>query len=277
MLWKRSGSTQKAGSNTAARRFGSCSGSAFSAALLAATLFSPGPSSAEQPPPITFYKKVSFIMNVEYSSLSTDLDLPRDLRMHRTHTDDDFLEGDPGETNLDRMELDTTEIGAGLAVRPEFRNIAIIGQLVAKLPTRLDARLERQQDNDPRPPSTASYIYTKIEDVRMMLALRLGLGGAVLLSKQDWWLEVRGLCDVGRTRMRFDKGWTRYGQDEFETRSEADAWYFSPKIKAAVGTRRWLISIGYGYAQMTFHHADSRIVNHTGKGSELSFGIAHKR
>lgn len=237
-----------------------------------------GVSRAEEPVPISFYKKYNFLVDVGYSRLSTDLNLPRDLRIHRNHADDvEILSGYAGDTDLDRLQMDMMEIAAGIAVRPEFLNIALISQLVAKWPVRLDARLERQQENDPRPPSNASYIYTKAEDARMLLALRLGLGGAVLLSDHDWWLEIRGLVDVGKTRLNFEKGWTRNGADEFETRSEADGWFFSPNISVGVGTRKWLLKLGGGYAQIAFNHSDTRMVNHTGKGFELHFGFTHKR
>lgn len=246
-------------------------------AVFAAALSMAGTAGAQEPP-VSFYDRNNLLVEIGHAQLRTSLALPRDLRIHRDHVEDTLPPGDPGQTDLDHLEIDTLELAVGFAHRPEFLNLALIGQAVASLPTRLEARLERQQANDSRPPATASYIYTEAKNAGPRLALRLGLGGAILLSDQDWWLELRGVVDLGRTTLAFEKGWTRGGADEFETRSRASALYVSPGLRASVGTRRWLVTLGASAAQLTFHHRDdTRLIDHTARGREWTFGFTYKR
>jgi len=225
------------------------------------------------PEPPLFYKKVGFNFSLGYSRLSMDPNLPRDLQIHVNHPDDEFLTGSPGNTDLDYIQLDSLELEIGPSFRLGKRNMALFALYVAKIPFSKVGREERQQENDLRPPSEGSYIYTKLVDAKIGHIFRSGLGLAFPISEnQNFWLEIRCLFDVGKWDMDFDKGWTRYGRDESEWNSEASGFFFSPKGKISLSMDRWSIFFSVGSAQISFDHPHPNLETHRGKGYEISLG-----
>lgn len=226
---------------------------------------------ATEPP--LFYKKVGFNFSLGYSRLSMDPNPPRDFQIHANHPDDEFLTGSPGSTDLDYIQLDSLELEIGPSFRLGKRNMALFALYVAKIPFSKVGREERQQENDPRPPSEGSYIYTKLADANIGHIFRSGLGVAFRISEyQNFWLEIRCLFDVGKWDMDFDKGWSRYGRDESEWRSEASGFFFSPKGKISLSMDRWSIFFSVGSAQISFDHPHPNLEAHRGKGYEISLG-----
>jgi len=225
------------------------------------------------PGPRLFYKKVGFNFSLGYSRLSMDPNLPRDLQIHDNHPDDELLTGSPGNTDLDDIQLNSLELEIGPSFRLGKSNMALFAFYVVKIPFSKVGRDERQQENDPRPPSGGSYIYTKLADASIGHIFRSGLGAAFCISEyQNFWLEIRCLFDVGKWDMDFDKGWTRYGRDESEWRSEASGFFFSPIGKISLSTDRWSIFFSVGSAQISFNHPHPNLETHTGKGYEISLG-----
>ncbi len=92
--------------------------------------------------------------DAQYGHASLGVDLPRDLRIHANHPDDPFLPGDPGETPLDRVAVDNLQLEVGLRYALALRPVAFFLGYVAAIPFSQDGRSERQQANDPRPPSS---------------------------------------------------------------------------------------------------------------------------
>jgi len=225
------------------------------------------------PGPKLFYKKVGFNFSLGYSRLSMDPNLPRDLQIHANHPDDELLTGSPGNTDLDHIQFDSLELEIGSSFRLGKSNMALFAFYVAKIPFSKVGRDERQQENDPRPPSEGSYIYTKLGDTSIGHIFRSGLGATFCLSEyQEFWLEIQCLFDVGKWNMDFEKGWTRFGGDEAEWRSEASGFFFSPKGKISLSTGRWSIFFSAGIAQISFKHPHPNIETHAGRGYEISLG-----
>lgn len=220
-----------------------------------------------------FYKKMGFNFSLGYSRLSMDPNLPRDLQIHTNHPDDEFPAGSPGNTDLDYIQLDSLELEIGPSFRLGKRNMALFAFYVAKIPFSKVGRDERQQENDPRPPAGGSYIYTKLADTSIGHIFRSGLGAAFCISEyQGFWLEIQCLFDVGKWDMDFEKGWTRYGQDESEWSSKASGFFFSPKGKISLSTDRWSIFFSVGSAQISFDHSHPNLETHAGRGYEISLG-----
>ena len=223
-------------------------------------------------PPL-FYKKVGFNFSLGYSRLSMDPNPPRDFQIHANHPDDEFPEDSPGNTDLDYIQLDSLELEIGPSFRLGKRNMALFAFYVAKIPFSKMGRDERLQENDPRPPAYGSYIYTKLGDTSIAHIFRSGLGVAFSISEyQEFWLEIQCLFDVGKWDMDFEKGWTRFGRDEAEWRSEASGFFFSPKGKISLSTDRWSIFFSVGIAQISFKHPHPNIETHAGRGYEFSLG-----
>ncbi len=223
--------------------------------------------------PSLFYKKVDFSFSLGYSRLAMDPNPPRDFQIHANHPDDEFPTGSPGNTDLDYIQLDSLELEIGPSFRLGKSNMALFAFYVAKIPFSKVGRDERQQENDPRPPSEGSYIYTKLGDASIGHIFRSGLGAAFCMSEyQKFWLEIQCLFDVGKWDMDFEKGWTRFGRDEAEWRSEASGFFFSPKGKISLSTDRWSIFFSVGIAQISFKHPHPNIETHAGRGYEISLG-----
>lgn len=223
--------------------------------------------------PPFFYKKVGFNFSLGYSRLSMDPNPPRDFQIHANHPDDEFPTGSPGNTDLDYIQLDSLELEIGPSFRLGKSNMALFAFYVAKIPFSKVGRNERQQENDPRPPAEGSYIYTKLGDTSIGHIFRSGLGAAFCISEyQKFWLEIQCLFDVGKWDMDFEKGWTRFGRDEAEWRSEASGFFFSPKGKISLSTDRWSIFFSVGIAQISFKHPHPNIETHAGRGYEISLG-----
>ncbi len=223
--------------------------------------------------PKLFYKKVGFNFSLGYSRLSMDPNLPRDFQIHANHPDDEFPAGSPGNTDLDYIQLDSLELEIGPSFRLGKSNMALFAFYVAKIPFSKVGRDERKQENDPRPPAYASYIYTKLADTSIGHIFRSGLGAAFCISEyQDFWLEIQCLFDVGKWDMDFEKGWTRFGRDEPEWSSKGSGFFFSPKGKISLSTDRWSIFFSVGSAQISFDHSHPNLETHASRGYEISLG-----
>ena len=220
-----------------------------------------------------FYKKVGFNFSLGYSRLSMNPNLPRDFQIHANHPDDEFPTGSPGNTDLDRIQLDSLELEIGPSFRLGKSNMALFAFYVAKIPFSKVGRDERQQENDPRPPSEGSYIYTKLADTGIGHIFRSGLGAAFQISEySDSWLEIQCLFEVGKWDMDFEKGWTRFGRDEAEWRSEASGFFFSPKGKMSLSTDRWSIFFSLGSTQINFDHPHPHLETHACRVYEVALG-----
>jgi hypothetical protein len=223
--------------------------------------------------PDVLFDRVSLTAGFGYAPLSADVELPRDLRIHANHRDDTFLTGDPGETSLDRLGLNAIDFDLGLRYRLGYRNVAFLVHYTAKAPVGTSGRAERQQANDPRPPAEGSYVYTKLAKVHVGHVVGAGLALAVPVSSaQGFWLEFQGVVEIGRWNMDFEKGWTRFGQDEAEVVSAATGLYLLPRLGLSFGTRKWALFVTGGPARITLDHDVQRLANHTATGFEIKLG-----
>jgi hypothetical protein len=232
------------------------------------------PAVAFAQPERPLYPRVGLNVGVAYEHVSLDPDLPRDLINHETHPDDAaFLFGSPGTTDLERIDIDAVQMQIGIAYRLGFRNLAWTVSYAPEVPVAWDGREEQQQINDPRPPAMGSFIYTKLQDVGISHVITTGLGFAFRLSEgQDWWLETQGLVSVGRWDMTFEKGWSRFGQDQPAITSQATGIDLSPKFVVSLRTSGYGFDVGVSYRRLRFHHSATNLEDHTAQGLSFSLG-----
>lgn len=245
-------------------------GTRSTAALAALVIVAGVPQDADAQ---SFWQRVNFLFGAGYLRVSMDPELPRDLINHQSHPEDAFLTGSPGVTDLQEITVNAAEIETGLAYRPTDANFALIFEYVLKVDISSSGRLEKQQENDSRQPAMGSFIYSQLTDVKPGHALRTGAAGAWRLSeRRDLWLEVRGLVDIGRWDMTFEKGWSRHGSDQAAIISTASGFEVSPRARFAFVTDIWAFHATAAFTQIAFSHELVHLEPHDAAAFSIAFG-----
>jgi hypothetical protein len=240
---------------------------------IAALLWFPTPAVAQRDP-TTLYARTTMNLGAGFARNVFNPNLPRDLVNHQNHPDDAvFLTGSPGTTVLEEIHVNTVQIQVGVIHPLGYSNMGFLANYVAEVPISFDGRVEQQQANDPRPPGNGSFIYTMLADVGIGHLFSTGLSFATRISEgENIWLETQGLLVVGRSTMTFEKGWSRFGQDQAAISSEASGLELSPKLTIAIRNARVGADLGLAYRQIRFSHDAETLEDHTARGLSLSFG-----
>lgn len=217
-----------------------------------------------------------WLFNVEVSYLNLDPNLPRDLVMHNTHPDDRaFMSGSPGDTMLDKVEVTFLDLSLertwGIAKQSDHGWEWGIGYTL-KVPIDEKGRVEKQNENDPRPPTEGSFIYTEMAEINP--AHEVGV------SLRYWWAGSRRLISaitphlaVGYWQMAFEKGWDRFGRDEAELRSDAKGFGFAPGLNLSTGTKELRLTLHGAYRFIDLEYDTDALGNEVAQGWEVGAGI----
>ena len=190
------------------------------------------------------------------SYLWLDPNLPRDLTIHTTHVDDQtFMTGSPGETDLSEVSITFLNLSLGYVwpIDEQIKHGWNWGiAYVLKIPVSEDGREEIQNENDTRPSTSGSYIYTKINEVEPQHEIAVDLSYWRSTGKIRYALTPR--LTIGYWQLSFEKGWNRFGCDEIEHSSDAKGFSF---FAATRGVNRHIKSEVRRFRSVPFH--ESRI------------------
>ena len=206
-------------------------------------------------------------------------DLPRDLRIHTTHPDDQvFLSGSAGETDLDEVDITFLNLSLGHTWAIEGDRVQVNRgwkwgvSYVLKVPLEEDGREDIQNVNDFRPATEGSFIYTGITDVDVQHEIGVHI---------SYWRDTGSLryavtpgIFVGYWKMSFEKGWDRFGRDEPELSSEAKGISISPQIQASLGTPDMKVGIFLAYRAVDLEYDTTELGSSVAQAMEIgaSFG-----
>lgn len=206
------------------------------------------------------------------SYFSFDPSLPRDLVNHETHPDDlVFLTGSAGTTDLKTVNVTMANLSLQRAIGTKRRGMRYLVRYTFKYPASREGKLEAQNENDFRPATEGSFVYTKIDG--MNPAHELGAGVSFeRLSRSGLRYSLQPMIMVGYWKMKFEKGWDRFGKDETAFVAEGKGFSLSPQIALEVGTKRLRLSTFAGYRIMNLDYETDALGSETAKGWEA--GVA---
>lgn len=205
-----------------------------------------------------------------------DPNLPNDLNMHNTHPDDkSFLEGSAGVTELDTVKATFLDLSAkriwGIVKGTESGWQWGL-DYVLKIPVGQSGRAEKQNENDYRPATEGSFIYTSITDLQP--AHEVGV------SLHYWWVAGDELfctlipsLHIGYWQMSFEKGWDRFGKDEAEQSSGAKGVSISPQLGMSIGTREFKFAITGAYRFIDLKYDTSVLGSSTANGWDIGANV----
>ncbi len=209
------------------------------------------------------------------SYFQMDPSLPRDLTIHNTHVDDrPFMTGSPGDTDLSKVDMTFLNLSLGYIWPLESQ--VTYGwdwgvSYVLKIPLEEDGREEKQNENDPRPPTEGSFIYTTITDVQPQHEVGVNLS--------YWWASgelrysITPSVYIGYWQMAFEKGWDRFGQDQAEQASDAKGFSISPQIEVSIGTPSLKLAVSAAYRAIDLEYDTSALGSSVAQGIEIGGAV----
>ncbi|HBA85926.1 MAG TPA: hypothetical protein DCZ95_17725 [Verrucomicrobia bacterium] len=214
-------------------------------------------------------------MDAGMSYLQLDPHLPRDLTLHTTHLDDrPFMSGSPGQTDLCKVDVSFLNLLFGytwpLESQPQYGWSWGVAY-VLKVPIKEDGREEIQNENDIRPSTQGSFIYTKVSSVKPQHEVGINLNAWRTLGGLRYMLTPR--IYVGYWQLSFEKGWTRFGSDEMEQSSDAKGFGISPQIEGSVGTSAFKLGVFAAYRAMDLEYDTSVLGSSVAQGLEIGGAI----
>jgi hypothetical protein len=210
------------------------------------------------------------------SYFSFDPNLPNDLEMHNTHPDDrSFLSGSAGTTPLDEVNLTFLDLSLrrtwGIVKGPDDGWDWGLGY-VLKVPVGETGRSHRQNENDYRPATEGSFIYTELSDVSPAHEVECSLRYWWFANNEILW-AIEPAVSVGYWDMTFEKGWDRFGLDEAEQTSDAKGVSVSPQFGVSSGTRDLRLSVVAAYRFVNLEYDTDVLGNEVAQGWEVSGSV----
>jgi hypothetical protein len=216
-----------------------------------------------------------WFINAGISYIQLDPNLPRDLINHTTHPDDQsFMSGSPGSTDLKKVDITFLNLSFGyswpLETQIKYGKDWGIFYTV-KIPVEKNGTEEKQNQNDPRPPTEGSFIYTEITEVNVQ--------HEVGTNFMFWW-EINGLrytitprLNIGYWQMSFEKGWNRFGRHQAEQYSDAKGISISPQLEASIGTYKFKLGIFAAYRAINLEYNTAVLGNSMAQGLEIGASV----
>ncbi|NQT92029.1 MAG: hypothetical protein HQ559_04645 [Lentisphaerae bacterium] len=204
-----------------------------------------------------------------------DPSLPRDLTIHRTHPDDQaFMPGDPGETVLRRAGSVFLDLGVAGEWELDGGWAWGLGGTL-KLPFWVEGRKEIQCENDQRPPTQGSYIYTAITDMQPVPEIGVSIRHRCL-TRQGAGFSVVPSLRASYWHMTFEKGWNRFGKDEFEQSSDARGIGLSPSLAVSACVKRWEFTGLGAYRLLVLEYDTTVLGSSVAQGWEVGCSAARR-
>ena len=214
------------------------------------------------------------------SYFSMDPDLPRDLVTHSTHADDrSFMSGSPGDTKLDEVDMTFLNLEVGhtwpITTQLDYRWEWGVSY-VLKVPLSDDGRNEKQNENDTRPASEGSFIYTKLSDVSCQHEVGLKATYWQSIGSDKFRFSITPGLYLGYWQMVFDRGWNRFGHDQTEWKSDADGFSISPQIAFTIDTSNLNFTVFTGYRAISLDYDYDSMDSSGATGVELGASVGWK-
>ncbi|MCI5122661.1 MAG: hypothetical protein D3908_16040 [Candidatus Electrothrix sp. AUS4] len=222
----------------------------------------------------------TWYVNGGVSYFNMDPDLPRDLGIHSTHPDDrSFMSGSPGSTKLDDVDITffNLEIGHSWPVTIELSDNLMWGvSYVLKVPVSEDGREEKKNENDTRPATESSFIYTELSDVSCQHEVGIKVTWWQAVSNTDFQYSITPGLYLGYWQMAFAKGWDRFGRDQVEAESDAGGFSISPQIAFTLDTSNLNFTVFTGYRAISLDYDYDSMDSSSATGVELGASVGWK-
>ncbi|MCW5212284.1 hypothetical protein VU04_05180 [Desulfobulbus sp. TB] len=216
-----------------------------------------------------------WLLRAGVSYFQFDPNLPRDLTIHQTHPDDQsFLFGSAGETKLNEVDSIFLDFSAERTWSISDKWSWSLCYLL-KIPMDEEGREGVQNENDFRPSTEGSFIYSQVNNIDP--AHEFGVNFSYRwFSENEINFEFRPGFFLGYWKMDFEKGWDRFGVDETSLSSGADGFSFSPKIAFAVGTPDIKLDISGGYRVINLEYDTDIFGSSEADGWEIGLGVVYR-
>ncbi|MBI4918148.1 MAG: caspase family protein [Acidobacteria bacterium] len=200
--------------------------------------------------------------------------LPRDLKDHETHTlDQPFMSGSAGTTDLASVSV----IFLDLSVKREWEispDWSWGVQYTLKIPASASGRAEKQNENDNRPPTSGSFIYTEVSGFKPahevgVSLLRSWPSGPVTYS-------LGAGLQVSHWATSFEKGWHRGGADEKALAADASGWGFSPLAVGSISLSGIDLSLSAAYCAINLDYGTAALGSAVADGWEIGAAAAYR-
>jgi len=214
------------------------------------------------------------------SYFSMDPDLPRDLVTHSTHPDDrSFMSGSPGNTKLDEVDMTFLNIEVGhnwpIQTRAEYRWEWGLSY-VLKVPVSEDGREEKKNENDTRPATESSFIYTELSDVSCQHEVGIKATYWQAFGGNKLYFSITPGLYLGYWQMAFAKGWDRFGRDQAEAESDASGFSISPQIAFTIDTSNLNFTVFTGYRAISLDYDYDSMDSSSATGVEFGASVGWK-
>lgn len=169
---------------------------------------------------------------------------------HETHPDDAiFMTGSPGSTSVDNAFL----LALGLRVK-RTNTFGLPLEFTADAGGLLSLAKDRHQNNnDSRPKSQGSFVYSKVSPFGMETRI-----GTLFYPFQDIPLGFGGEATL--SVFRTEHGWDRFGKDEKAQSKWHYAFTAGPKVGLNIFDHLFLeLAYGHGLNSINSHSADLRL------------------
>lgn len=214
------------------------------------------------------------------SHFTMDPDLPRDLIIHPTHPDDrSFMIGYPGTTDLDEVYMTFLNIEVGhnwpITTQIDYRWEWGVSY-VLKVPVSEDGREEKKNENDTRPATESSFIYTELSDVSCQHEIGLKATYWQSIGSDKFRFSITPGLYLGYWQMAFEKGWDRFGRDQAEAESDASGFSISPQIAFTIDTSNLNFTVFTGYRAISLDYDYDSMDSSSATGVEFGASVGWK-